>query len=159
MRIERLHPDDWHRYRQIRLVSLADAPDAFGTTFAAAAELTEMDWRAQLAAVQTFVAVVGGMDAGTVRGVADEQDQDSACLISMWVAPAFRGQGVGDRLIGAVIDWARSAGFARLVLDVADANQAAIGLYARMGFEPTGETGTLPPPRTHVLEHRRKLLL
>jgi len=29
----------------------------------------------------------------------------------------------------------------------------------RMGFEQTGETGSLSPPREHVMEHRRALYL
>jgi ribosomal protein S18 acetylase RimI-like enzyme len=75
----------------------------------------------------------------------------------MWVAPEARGHGVGEQLILAVKDWARSAGHARLLLDVADGNLPAVALYERMGFEPTGEIGSLPPPREHVAEHRRAL--
>lgn len=64
-----------------------------------------------------------------------------------------------EALIDTLIDWARSAGFSRLVLDVADDNAAAVALYARHGFEPTGEVGCLPPTRTHIREHRRALIL
>ena len=77
----------------------------------------------------------------------------------MWVAPELRGQGHGEQLIHAVISWARESGFARLVLDVADNNTPAIKLYRRMGFEPTAEVGTLPPPRQHITEHRMALSL
>jgi ribosomal protein S18 acetylase RimI-like enzyme len=77
----------------------------------------------------------------------------------MWVAPEYRRQGVGSRLIDTVIDWARAQGFSRLALDVADHNSAAVELYARHGFAPTGETASLPPPRAHIREHRRALLL
>lgn len=98
-------------------------------------------------------------DVGCVRGAPDDTDPSRAFLLSMWVAPRFRDRGIGQQLVGSVIDWARSEGFGALVLDVADDNRPAVALYAKMGFEPTGETGTLPPPREHVTEHRRILAL
>ena len=60
-------------------------------------------------------------------------------------------------LIEALIDWARTAGHDRLLLDVADTNLPAVRLYERMGFEPTGAVGSLPPPREHIREHGRAL--
>ena len=77
----------------------------------------------------------------------------------MWVAPEARGQGVGNALIDAVIEYARSSGASRLLLDVADHNQQAIALYARKGFKLNGKTGTLPAPRNHIREHQRELRL
>jgi ribosomal protein S18 acetylase RimI-like enzyme len=77
----------------------------------------------------------------------------------MWVAPEARGQGVGNALIDAVIEYARSSGAIRLLLDVGDHNQQAIALYARKGFKPNGQTGSLPAPRNHIREHQRELRL
>jgi len=54
---------------------------------------------------------------------------------------------------------ARGEGRSRIVLDVADGNAAAVRLYESRGFARTGVTGTLPPPREHVLEHQRALEL
>ena len=66
---------------------------------------------------------------------------------------------MGDRLVDAVIDWARAGGYARVVLEVGDANVPAMRLYERKGFEPTGRTGTLPELRTNLREHERALVL
>ena len=96
---------------------------------------------------------------GLVRGTRDDSRTDSAWLISMWVAPEVRGQGVGVALIDAVVEWARASGARRLLLDVGDHNRPAISLYARMGFEPNGTTGSLPAPRSHIREHQRELRL
>ena len=60
-----------------------------------------------------------------------------------------------DALMTAAIAWGRQQHLARLLLDVGDENVPAIALYGRHGFQPTGELGTLPAPRTHVTEHRR----
>ena len=55
--------------------------------------------------------------------------------------------------------WAREEGFPHLFLDVADENTAAIKLYERLGFAPTGVKNHMPPPRDHISEHERALEL
>jgi GNAT superfamily N-acetyltransferase len=157
--IQRLTPEDGERLREIRLASLRDAPDAFGSTYDETAARPDSSWRGQLETLATFVAVVAGLDVGIVRGAPFDGEPTAAILLSMWVAPAARGKGAGEALVSAVADWAREEGFERLLLDVANDNAPAIALYARTGFLPTGETGTLPPPREQIREHQRALVL
>lgn len=159
MHITRLTPDDAARLRTVRLRALHDAPDAFGSTHEREVARSLADWADGITEVATFVAVVEGQDAGMVRSAEDHSDATSAWLISMWVAPEYRGEGIGDALITAVIEWSRAGGYRRVRLDVADQNAAAIALYARHGFEPTGEVSHLDPPRSHITEHRRVLEL
>ncbi len=160
MEIQRLTAEEGPRLRTIRLRALRNAPDAFGSTFAEWENRPPEVWSKQLSGtIATFVAVVGDSDIGLVRGAADRNVGDKAWLISMWVAPEARGRGVGEALIDAVVDWARSEGFVALLLDVGDDNAPAIALYTRKGFEPSGEVGTLPTPREHIREHRRVLRL
>lgn len=157
--IERLAADEGLRLRTIRLRALADAPDAFGTTYDEAAGQPLDSWTAQLQEIATFLAVVDGEDVGLVRGACDDLQPDAAWLISMWVSPEVRGQGVGEALIDAVVEWARVSGARRVLLAVGDHNQPAIALYARKGFEPNGTIGSLPTPRNHIREHQRELHL
>lgn len=157
--IVRLPPSSYERFRRIRLRSLLDAPDAFGSTHAETITRPDSAWQGQLADLATFVAVQDEADVGVVRGGLHEDERHAAVLLSMWVAPEARGRGVGEALIRAVVDWAREQGCARLYLEVGDHNTTAIGLYARMGFQPTGRTGSLPPPRADITEHERVLLL
>ena len=159
MEIRRLEAHEGLRLRTIRLRALADAPDAFGSTCDEAAARPPDSWATQIRELPTFVAVVDGEDVGIVRGAPDDSRADAAWLISMWVAPEVRGQGVGEALIDAVVEWARASGARRLLLDVGDHNRPAIALYARMGFEPNGKTGSLPAPRSHIREHQRELRL
>jgi GNAT superfamily N-acetyltransferase len=159
MEIQRLSIDEARRLRHIRLRALADTPDAFGSTYAEVAAHPLAEWSKQLQEIATFVAVHDGKDLGLVRCARDEHHHDTAWLISMWVTPEARGQGVGNALIDAVIECARSSGASRLLLDVGDHNQQAIALYARKGFQPNGQTGSLPAPRNHIREHQRELRL
>jgi GNAT superfamily N-acetyltransferase len=150
--IEQLSAGDGARLRAIRLRALQDSPQAFETTFEEAAARPLDDWDGHLEQIATFVAVAGGRDVGLVRGMRHQQFPDAGYLISMWVAPEARQQGTGSALVGAVIQWGRAQGLDRLLLDVGEMNATAIALYTRKGFLPTGETGSLPPPRDHVRE-------
>lgn len=76
---------------------------------------------------------------------------DERRLDAMWVAPSWRGRGVGEALIDAAVEHAALDGAAAVSLTVVDGNTAARGLYLRMGFQPTGERSPRPrdPGRTH----------
>jgi len=153
--IERLTPDDWERYRAIRLRGLEEAPDAFWMTYDEEVEFSEERWRERLSSAATFVVSQEGGDVGVVTGARYEGRDGCAGLFGMWVAPEARGTGASIRLVGEVITWARAEGYERLFLDVADENVAAIKLYERVGFQPTGRTAHMPAPREHILEHER----
>ena len=57
---------------------------------------------------------------------------------SVYVAEAWRGRGVGARLLGPLMEAAEAQGL-RAVLAVIDAqNEASIRLHARFGFERVG---------------------
>ncbi|TQM33177.1 GNAT family N-acetyltransferase [Nocardia bhagyanarayanae] len=140
VRVHQLGPDDWHRFRRIRLLALAEAPYAFGSTLAWARARTDQDWRELLAARTQFLATAGDHDLGTVGAVAES---DVAHLISMWVAPEARGTGVADLLVRSVIDWAAATGYLGIQLEVSDGNIAAERLYHRHGFRRTGVAGAI----------------
>lgn len=151
-------PSDWRVARDARLEALADAPDAFGSRLADEQQMTDAQWQARVQASDrvTFMAFAAEAAVGLIVCAPYDGRAGAAGLFSMWVAPQARGQGVGDRLVQRVLAWARAAGYTRVLLDVGDENVSATRLYERNGFLPTGRTGTLPPPREHVLEHERE---
>ena len=62
-----------------------------------------------------------------------------------YLAPAFRGRGLGVQLLGAAVSRCRELGRERLCLSVARDNPA-LGVYERWGFRPSGtEPGALEP--------------
>jgi GNAT superfamily N-acetyltransferase len=159
MRFEQLTQDEGSRLRAIRLRALADAPEAFGTTFEEASANPAEAWGQQVVMLPTFVAVEDGRDVAMVRCTRDQHTADTGWLLSMWVAPEFRRAQVGAVLVDLVVVWARANGICRLLLDVADLNAPAIALYKAKGFVPNGKSGSMPPPRQHVREHQRELQL
>jgi len=158
IRIVRLTSEEWGRLKQLRLDAVQDSPDAFSTTLEAMESWPDANWCQQVVNLPTYVAMIGSRDVGIARVEVKESTTD-AYLISMWVSPTERGRRVGENLVEAVAGWARDTGFARLLLNVVDDNAAAIALYERINFHPTGETTAFPPPRSHISEHRRALML
>lgn len=141
-------PDDWRLWRELRHKALAEAPYAFSSTLAewqGAGDL-EQRWRDRLSIPGSYnvVALVDGRPAGMASGF-PEDDPDVVWLHSMWVDPAARGLGVGDRLVAGIVAWAAKSGARTMMLGLIEGNANAEALYLRHGFAYTGEVnGVLP---------------
>jgi ribosomal protein S18 acetylase RimI-like enzyme len=59
-------------------------------------------------------------------------------VVGMGLLPAFRGQGIGRRLLQRALEAARAGGLSRVELTVREDNPGAIALYERFGFEAEG---------------------
>ena len=59
-------------------------------------------------------------------------------VLGMGLQPAFRGRGLGRRLVCETIDCAHEAGLTRIELEVLASNEGAIALYERVGFVHEG---------------------
>jgi ribosomal protein S18 acetylase RimI-like enzyme len=152
----------WSEWRALRLAALGDAPYAFGATLADWSHADEARWRQRLDSVAlNLIADLAGQPVGmvsattpAVRGDQGDRADLEVELISMWVAPAGRGHGVGDVLIGAVVNWARGQAAARVILAVREGNRHAVSLYERNGFRDAGRAPALTDP----LPERRMIL-
>ncbi|MGA7196745.1 GNAT family N-acetyltransferase [Roseiarcus sp.] len=58
--------------------------------------------------------------------------------LGMGIVPAYRGRGLGARLLNATLEAAFDAGFVRVELNVHADNGRAIALYDRVGFVREG---------------------
>jgi ribosomal-protein-alanine N-acetyltransferase len=63
---------------------------------------------------------------------------DQGELANIAIRPDLRGQGLGARLLSAVLETCRRRGVAHLFLEVRDSNVAALALYERFGFAVVG---------------------
>jgi GNAT superfamily N-acetyltransferase len=150
MTVRRLRADETALFRALRLRALADAPDAFAHTHAEISAKPDEYWQELTRSVTgpdrhaMFVAEVDGTAIGMAFGLLDREQTARAHLGGMWVAPEARQQGCGRALFDAVVAWARERGFTGLALWVTEGNKAAITLYERLGFTPTGRRDRLP---------------
>lgn len=135
-------PDLWQVWRTLRLRSLLDAPDAFGSTHDRERGFDEAAWRARLEGTSgpAFLAYADGHPAGLGGGWVHEPGR--VTVVAMWTAPEWRGHGLGRAVLDEVVGWAREHGL-RPELWVADTNPAARRLYERYGFRADGRSEPL----------------
>jgi DNA-binding MarR family transcriptional regulator len=84
-----------------------------------------------------WIATVAGARAGCVLCV--ERDREVAQLRVLLVEPWARGLGIGRRLVGECIAFARDAGYRTMVLWTNDVLVAARRIYQEAGFVLVGE--------------------
>jgi ribosomal protein S18 acetylase RimI-like enzyme len=145
LRVDVLREDDWAAFREIRLRSLLDSPDAFASTYGEESSQVEGSWRDWTAGrwrggtAAVFLASQDDRPVGTATGAAYDTEPDIAHVYAMWVEPEARRAGVGRALLEAVAGWARDRGSDRLVLSVTESNASARAFYEEHGFSATGE--------------------
>lgn len=147
--VRQLLEEDWQVYREIRLRSLKQDPDSFGSTYERESKLTDEHWMERLRldarsfASLPLIAQLGQNYLGLACGVVHDQDDDSAQLYQMWVAPDSRGSGIGRALVNEIIRWAENLGVSTLNLGVTSTNTAAVRLYESIGFVVVGDLQAL----------------
>jgi predicted GNAT family acetyltransferase len=140
--VRRLGPDDWEDFREIRLRSLADSPDAFGSTLERELAFTEQEWRQRLGVP---VYVVDDPRPVAVGGVFD--NAGTPHVWGMWTEPSHRGRGHARAILDALIPAGTPA-----QLDVNVSNGGARTAYELYGFVGTGELEPLRPGSDQRIE-------
>lgn len=129
---------------ELRLRSLADSPDAFGSTLDLERQRPAEEWKSRLAAGTRsptdlpLLAMCNDNPAGLAWARIEPADPSLANLFQMWVAPEFRGRGLGAQLLQSAISWARIQSAAELHLGVTVGDTPAARLYRAAGFQPHG---------------------
>ncbi len=140
VRIRRIRPEDALLLRDLRLRSIADAPDAFGQPLAEARARPEQEWQRsarQSSHGDNRTWLIAETDRGTVGLVQGRKRRPRTLLLfSMWVDPKARRLGVGQLLIEELERWAQGWDASETILWVFGANTSAIEFYRDLGFDP-----------------------
>jgi len=141
--IRRLTPNDARLLRDLRILALTDAPDAFGSTLQETEQRPNSVWQDILRPQGNpfFVFERDGAVVGLIGGLAPDES-GVAQLVSMWIPSHQRGSGISDQLVEHIIAWAATEGSHILELSCTEGNTHAERLYMRHGFVRTGETET-----------------
>lgn len=144
--IRPVRPEEFERFRELRLRSLRDSPHAFGSTEAVEALFGFDQWKqwvSERPEYKVLVAEEGGVFVGTCSLAPILNRPEQFNLFALWVAPQVRRTGVGKRLVQALIDFGATTHRKRIRVFVAEKNDPALSLFYVLGFEDTGERYTL----------------
>jgi GNAT superfamily N-acetyltransferase len=101
-----------------------------------------------------FLVVVDG--ATTAAGGGFRRHDAGTCEVKrMWTHPDYRRRGLAARVLGALEDAARDAGYTRLILETGPRQPEAEALYARRGYSRIAFYGHYPEARAFRLELSR----
>jgi RimJ/RimL family protein N-acetyltransferase len=138
--IRRLDADDASAVRQLRLAALEACPTAFLASLADESRLTVADFAERLAAPDAIFGACADEALIGMAGFAVKKAlkaRHKGVVWGVYAHPTWRGQGVAEALMRAVIDYAR--GQVEVVqLAVVTENLVARRLYERLGFQPYG---------------------
>jgi len=150
LRIRAIRPGDNPAVTQVIRRVMAEF-GAVGCGYSSAdAELDDM-YEAYRAPDSVFLVVTSGSEAGErvvgCGGIGPLAGGDAGVceLRKMYFDPEVRGLGLGNRLLSALLDAARAAGYSLCYLETLDSMQQARRLYRKFGFTPAaqamGDTG------------------
>jgi len=150
MEIRRIHSDEWKEYKGIRLRGLQSEPYAFMMSYPEEQARTDDYWKRVVLRISTssidymFVAIRDGTMVGTTAvyfGVS-AKTRHVALIGTVYVDNLYRGQGIGRKLLQAVLDLAQDDRLIRKVkLTVNPVQEAAVALYTSFGFQKTAVLG------------------
>jgi ribosomal protein S18 acetylase RimI-like enzyme len=142
--IRSLGPADAGAFHALRLRGLRECPTAFASSYEEE-YLDELEVVAKRLAADPNRAILGAFNGSTLVGMVGLQRErpsklaHKAHLWGMYVAPEFRGEGVGRRLVEQALKNASAMdGMLQVNLSVNANNSAAIALYEALGFRSFG---------------------
>jgi ribosomal protein S18 acetylase RimI-like enzyme len=126
---------------ELRLRALQESPEAFGSTYAETVRRGVDSFRLRLSQPYMETFTLGAYSSDTLVGMVaffrdtGVKDRHKGYIVSMYVEPESRGQGIGRALVAEVIVQARQIpDVVQLQLAVVTSNVAARHLYLSLGF-------------------------
>jgi ribosomal protein S18 acetylase RimI-like enzyme len=143
--IRTIRESDLHAFKALRLESLREHPESFGSDYAENLREPESFWVARIKdAVDSSEGCIILADAGNklagLAGVRREKGvkgRHAAMIWGVYVRPKYRGQKLVDRIIAELLSWCRS-NQVRIVRLSATCTGPALRCYLRCGFAVYG---------------------
>ena len=133
--IDRLMPNDWEQVRAIYIEGIATGHATFE------AEAPEWEkWDSAHLAEPRSVARVGSSIAGwaALSRVSPRSVYSGVAEVSIYVGAKYRGQGIGDALLAALVDASEKKGIWTLQAGIFPENISSINLHQKYGFRELG---------------------
>ncbi|HEX9161923.1 MAG TPA: GNAT family N-acetyltransferase [Thermoanaerobaculia bacterium] len=130
-----MRADDWPSVRAIYLEGLATGNATFETNAPSWGE-----WDAKHLPVPRIAFRENGAVAGwaALSRVSSRACYAGVCEVSVYVGDAFRGRGVGAKLLAALVGRSEASGIWTLQASIFPENDASVQLHLRHGFRVVG---------------------
>jgi ribosomal protein S18 acetylase RimI-like enzyme len=132
--------DRWEEYKDLRLEALEMVPQAFLDDPEQAQKESLNEWQRKMK--NMYFAEVDGKWVGMIGAYQEEKTKTKHILnvVSFYVSPKYRGQGIGKALLEQVIQHAKETpGVKKLLLGVVTTQKPAYALYRSLGFIEGGQ--------------------
>jgi len=140
-KITKLPPSRWQDYKNLRIEAVIDSPQSFTSTVDETHAEPDTAWQSKIK--NMFFAVTDdGQLAGMAGCVCDEKEKLAHIghVVSVYVHPEYRRQGIGRQLLMAIIEYSQgNPSIKKLELGVITTETAAYALYTSVGFKKVGE--------------------
>ncbi len=155
--IVKLCPDEWQKYKKIRLETLKTEPKVFNSTYQESLTYPSAYWKDKLTDKNNLFAFAKDKEKiiGLINLTIGEKNEtdETAVIHGAYVNKNYRGQGIGKSLLIFLMEEVKKNNKIRLLkLWVKDTQTIAKNLYESMGFEFTVKAGE----HTSIMEKRLK---
>ena len=133
--IKKLNEDRWQDFRDLRLEALKSDPIAFSSSHEEEQLLPEPAWRERIKNV--LFAVSDNKPVGMIASFHNNRIKTNhVCEIwGMYVRREYRGQGIGNKLMAAVLEEIQNLkGVTKIIIGVNPAQISTEHLYLKYGF-------------------------
>ena len=142
-----LGPNDSQEYRNLRLRSLQEYPEQFGSNFEEQLKLPKLFFQRVIESDQQKGMMIGCFHQGQMCGLLGcvVLDKHLGEIVQMYVTPEVQNQGLGTQLFQTLLDHVDTYSIKTLILEVVPSNAPAIQLYEKLGFSqlPSSRPGLL----------------
>lgn len=142
MEIIKLSPEDWEKYKNIRLEALQKDGLAFGPSYEEEAKKKDEEWKATLEKDDSylFFAEENGEIVGMAAAYQEEGEKvhHVAYVWGVYVREAFRGKGIGKKIMETLLGELKENNVVKANLNVNTIQSGAVKIYESLGFRIIG---------------------
>ncbi len=142
VKIVTLTPDNWQKYRDLRLEALKEEPLSFLSSYEEEKDKPEEKWRESLAGKNLVLFTQNDNKLVGMIGAYRESNPRLAHVATIWglyVNSAYRGQGIGKMLLEKVLSEVKALpGIEKIKITVNADKTIPYKLYKSVGFREVG---------------------
>lgn len=143
MEIYKLNSSDWKQYKEIRLNALKQNPESFGDSCEESMLLSNNEWKKEFEDSKSFILVGSKNKLAIAMAGAYQEDGEKmkhvAYVWGVYVKKEFRGQGIGKKIMEALLaEITKNKQIEKVDLNVNTLQHSAVKLYEKLGFEIAG---------------------